>query len=381
MESNPSHSRPPSVDSVNLGSTYSGYFPSHVNHHLHHQQQQLHQPNIPQYPQQQQYPPQQQHAYQVPYSTLPQVASQQHQSYPHQPVQPAPYATANANTNNGAATYSTNYHYSISASAAAEAAFKSYQQQSYKTQSQQQQLQASPLMTHRQFQPIDPQQPVSSVWQQQQQQQQQWQMPMAIPAMPQQYQQHYQQFVTQNPQAFMNAQSSNDAYQNFVKHYYRDYYQRWQLYLQQQQQAQVRQKTPLKFSRVHARAAFSAHDNRLMVVEPHARIALYDLGEIFTERCYPHLFLQSLLLHVGEGEKGGGSSGTTESLVTLLPFADAQVALDWIRIKLLNDSAMNYELKLILKVITMLYRQNGVVSGLDLSGELYYYYLFSYFLI
>lgn len=343
MESN--HSRPPSVDSVNLGSTYSGYFPS-VNHQQHQHQGHLPQPQ-PNIPLASQYP------YQVPYSavasnSVPSHLQQQQQSYYQQQQHQQQFYASGANNS----APELNYQYSLQVQAAAAAAASAmYQQQ----QHIQQQAHASPNQPARhQFQPIDPQQntvnymsPTS-----------QW--PAAVQF---QQQQMLQQQYPQQPQQAA-AQQHSEYVANYYQEYYREYYKRAIQHQQAQKQAHVRTKTPLKYgSRLHARAAFSAFDNRLLVVEPRAQIALYNLQEIFTEQIYPHLFLQSLLLHVNDEKTG------SENIKTPLPFTESTVALNWIRAKQLNDSSMNYELKLILKVITMLYRQNGAVSGLDLSGK------------
>ena len=317
MESNPSNSRPASVDSVNLGSTYSGYYPSQFNHNSH-----LSQNNIPiasQYPQ---------YAYPVSYP-VPHHQSQHPQFYQQQPI------IADNNTNS--LNYSLNHTFSITASAsAAAAAVIKYQQ----NQQQQQHRHVSPLQTNR---PVNPQQPNAN-----------WQVPNVSWPVPNQ--QQYQQY----PQTFIDSQQE-PYLSEYVKQYYREYYRQVRFHQQlQQQQDQVKEKTPLKFVSVHTNAVFSTNNNQLIVVEPNSQISLYDLREIFTEKCYPQLFLHTLLLHVNDDLENSSK--------TLLPFNDAQVALEWIRIKLTNDSGLNYELKLILKVITMLYRQNGVVSGLDLSG-------------
>ncbi|KAI2804033.1 hypothetical protein BLOT_008175, partial [Blomia tropicalis] len=134
-----------------------------------------------------------------------------------------------------------------------------------------------------------------------------------------------------------------------------------------QQQPQPYQRAPHKFSRIHAHGSFSSHDNRLMVIEPNCRVALYNLQEIFTEQLYSSLHLQSLLTHTTTVQQSTDDGCTR----TLLPFNDSKIALNWIRIRMLEDSNVNYELKLILKVIIMLYNHNGSVSGFDLSELLY----------
>lgn len=333
MDSNPS--RPPSVDSINLGSAYSGFFPN-VNNAV--------STNSSQYPQ---------HLHQFA-NNIPYHSNQYPVQY-HNQVQPSvPYQQSNILVQQpttlqqpyAAPQYSADqpnlsYHYSVSASAAA-AAYVNFQQ----TQQQQQ---------NRHFQPIDPQQPTSY-----------------LP--PVQWTQSNQyapgSYATTRAQARV---APNQTYNEYYSQYYLEYYRQLMAYERKQQQAQVRKKTPLKYgsSLVHARAAFSYFDNKLLIVEPNSRIAIYNLQEIFTEVCYPHLFLQTLLNEQTQSESLSGDSKNTSTTYTktLLPFTDCLVALDWIRIKLLNDTNINYELKLILKVITMLFRQNGIVSGLDLSGK------------
>lgn len=334
MDSN--SSRPPSVDSINLGSTYSGFYPTNNSHHYHHQQQ-THQTNHSSIPYQSNQYPVQYPVYPAPSNGQQAVMPppQQYGGQPYPAEQPANQQPLS-------------YHYSLSASAAA-AAYVNFQQ------SQHPQQQPAPAM-NRHFQPIDPQQTTYAGAQ--------W--PAQYPG-------------TQGPYPSMpvapgRLPANQQSYSQYYSQYYLEYYRQLLAYQRQQQQAQVRKKTPLKYgsSLVHARAAFSQFDNQLLVVEPNSRIAIYSLQEIFTEFCYPHLFLQTLLLQTGHDNSltGDDPNVSLSQSKTLLPFSDSNVALDWIRIKLLNDTNMNYELKLILKVITMLIRQNGVVSGLDLSGEL-----------
>lgn len=331
MESNlsQSQSRPPSVNSVhsvNLGSTYSGYFPQMHNHNAQNvlqQQQQQPQANISLGSMHYQ-----------PNTTYPMSYSvqSQHQPQIHPQQQPQPYVSGNNQT------VSMNYHYSISASAAAAAAaaaFSSYHhQQNHQNHNYQQQAQ--------------------------QQQMVQW------PASNVQQQQVGQYYPQQQIQQVQPIQQQPSDYQQYVSQYYREYYRRL-MYQQHQQQIQAQQRAPHKFSRIHAHGSFSSHDNRLMVIEPNCRVALYNLQEIFTEQLYSSLHLQSLLTHTTTVQQSTDDGCTR----TLLPFNDSKIALNWIRIRMLEDSNVNYELKLILKVIIMLYHHNGSVSGFDLSELLY----------
>lgn len=346
------HSRPQSVDSVNLGSTYSGFFPAQQPQYQHQHRSLPYNNNQPQqnyyehqqtgnippshvYPQQSQYLPQQ-YASHVQHN-------QQYNVVPPQQNPPQGQLPYYASTNQASILSpqqqppsnvpgSSDLSYQYAASAAATAAF-------YHNLQQQQNA-----LSTRNFKPIDAQ-PLENRNGPQS-------LPVTVPPVNQWLQQQRQ------------PQGQSEYYKQYYAQYYQAYYNQVLAYQQHQQQAQVRQKTPLKYGSrlVHAKGAFSSHNNQLLVVEPNSRVAFYNLQEIFTEKCYSHLFLQTLLV---QDEKKPGK--------TLLPLNDIVVAQDWIRIKLLNDKNINYELKLILKVIQMLFRQNGTVSPLDLSGKFVFY--------
>lgn len=154
----------------------------------------------------------------------------------------------------------------------------------------------------------------------------------------------------------------------YLTQYYREYYANFYRQVQHQQAVTSQQKTraTMKFTRPHAHGSFSGNANQLVINGGGGNriVSFYLLRDLFIDQLYPNLFLHTLLnnnIGVGDDEKRSK---------TLLPINDPSVALEWIRIKLLNDGAINYELKLILKVIQMLYKQNGTISSLDLSGKL-----------
>jgi len=281
-------SRPPSVNSVHLGSTYSGFLPysgqeqhhslPHMGHHYNYQQQQ-------QPPQQYQY--QQQQLY------------QQYQ----QQQQPQQYQ-------------------------------QQQQQQQYQQQQYQQYLQQQQYLQYHQQQYYAQQQPnIQRIYG---------------------YSQLYPgtQGFPQN-----DAQMSQNRINYLAKLKFVDFIKEIQ-----QRQAQNRASivTPMMIrpGTIYPKAAFSQNNNQLLVRHSKTQVAFYALKEVFVERCYPTLHLQSLLTD--------GANGTTPGK-TLLPFNDPQIAIDWMKIKSSNDS--NYELKLVLKVLTMLFKQKGVVTGLELSGK------------
>ncbi|KAF7496120.1 hypothetical protein SSS_00200 [Sarcoptes scabiei] len=337
----PQPSRPPSVDSVNLGSVYSGFYPqassvgpnslnalpydqsfSSINNHILSSQypQQYHsihsnpswdngitnvggssgvnptlqQPNMTPY-----------------YSNMP-LNIQQHSL---QPTSLPPNLS---------------YHYQISASAAAAAAF------GYKFQHPK----------HHQFNTLPGN--ISQSTMAQSMNQQSFGGPI----------------VSNNPnfpQTIQAGQEMNDFVSQYYSQYYREYYQRIMAYHKQQQQELSQKKiAPFKYNQFHSAVDFSRNNNQLLVVEANSIVGIYGLKEIFTEQCHPNLFLQSLLFTKND-----------EQTNILLPFEETQTAIEWLRIKQSNDSSMNYELKLILKVIIMLLRQNNDVSGLDLSELLF----------
>ncbi|OTF81280.1 STOP and ACE1 domain containing 26s proteosome regulatory subunit, partial [Euroglyphus maynei] len=357
-------SRPPSVDSVNLGSIYSGFYPqassagpSSLSSNI---------------------PPTIQNSYQV---------TGQYTQSSHQQQQQSGYHHNYPNiTGNGPASWSlqqTNYlqptsqqptslppnlsyQYQISASAAAAAAFGfNFQQQQHQQQQQPQQLPpqnqnvgliVSPTSNHHNINtgsltPGSVQWPGNTGHPQ-----------SFAPAMTNQIlspTQHQQQLASMAAAGITNP---NEYVSQYYSQYYREYYQRLVAFHKHQQQIQNQKKiAPLKYNQFHTPCLFSQHDNQLIVVEPNSNVGLYGLQEVFTEQCYPNLYLQSLLY----------PSNDDPTNSTLLPFEDSQSSLDWIRMKQLNDSTMNYELKLILKLITMLFRQNGTLTGLDLSELLY----------
>lgn len=328
MESNhQQYSRPPSVDSVNLGSIYSGFYPQSSSNPppVHNIPASYQQQLLPQATQQyhsltssyglggsifpQQYIPS--------YNAAAQVSSLNHQSSQTQSLPP-------------------NISYQISASAAAAAAagfnFKQQQQFHQPAQSPGLAVQNPPI---------------------------QW-PPMGQPP-------NLGQFGMANTNNLLSPTNlqqpplaNNSDYVNqFYSHYFEEYFQRFYAYQKQQQQIMNQKKIVLyKYNVIHTPTTFSNHNNQLILADPNARINFYGLQEVFTEQCYPHLFLQSLLY-----------VNNDDPTTTLLPFVETNIALDWIRVKQLNNPVMNYELKLILKVITMLLRQNGSVSGIDLSGK------------
>ena len=169
-----------------------------------------------------------------------------------------------------------------------------------------------------------------------------------------------------------------DYYRQYVDQYYREYYRQ---YIQQQRQTTHRshpppsvssvtslQRQPLKYGsrRSHARAIFSQHNNHLLFldnVSAQKTLRVYSLTDLFVDYLFPNQMFHVLL----------------RAIDTRLPFASRETCLEWIRCKRQMTTAttqlttptteVNFELKLILKVIQMLLKQNGLVSGLDLSGN------------
>nr|XP_027205171.1 uncharacterized protein LOC113798786 isoform X2 [Dermatophagoides pteronyssinus] len=358
-------SRPPSVDSVNLGSIYSGFYPqassagpSSLTTNI---------------------PPTVQNSYQFSgqYPQSLHQNQQQHQGYQNYPInsnnEPASWSLhGQTNYQHSTSQQPTSlppnlsYHYQISASAAAAAAFGfNYQQQQQQqqqhpnqnvgmlvspTSSNHHNINAVPLTSAVQWPVTNPIQSQSSF----------------IPAMtnqilsPSHHPQQHQPF-TSMAAAAAGITNPNEYVSQYYSQYYREYYQRLVAFHKHQQQIQNQKKiAPLKYNQFHTPCSFSQHDNQLIVVEANSNVGLYGLQEVFIEQCYPNLYLQSLLY-----------TNNDDPNLTLLPFEDSQSSLDWIRVKQLNDTTMNYELKLILKLITMLFRQNGTLSGLDLSELLY----------
>jgi hypothetical protein len=150
------------------------------------------------------------------------------------------------------------------------------------------------------------------------------------------YQQNGPQFWSQN----------NEYLTQYYSQYYREYYRRL-IHSQQSQQQHVL-KTPLKYGSIkgHSRAQFSQSNNQLMVIQSNQKsILYYSLNDLLNDYLFPKDFL---------------------SLIRF-PFDSKEMVLQFIRFKLqLTD--LNFELKLILKIIQMLLKQNSIISGLDLSG-------------
>jgi hypothetical protein len=153
----------------------------------------------------------------------------------------------------------------------------------------------------------------------------------------QNYQQNGPQFWSQN----------NEYLTQYYSQYYREYYRRL-IQSQQQSQQQHVLKTPLKYGSIrgHSRAQFSQSNNQLMVIQSNQKsILFYSLNDLLNDYLFPKDFL---------------------SLIRF-PFDSKEMVLQFIRFKLqLNE--LNFELKLILKIIQMLLKQNSIISGLDLSG-------------
>ena len=178
-------------------------------------------------------------------------------------------------------------------------------------------------------------------------------------------------------QPSMHAMPQNSdymqQYSQYVQQYYREYYRQW-LHQHNRQhlsslsshttapQPQLRQ--PLKYGNqgCHARAVFSQHNNDVLVVDNTSvgvrTVRLYSLSDLFVDYLFPNQLFDMLLR-------------SDDSDDNQLPFVCRESALQWIRCKQqLTTTTTDFELKLILRVIQMLLKQNSRITGLDLSGNL-----------
>jgi len=162
---------------------------------------------------------------------------------------------------------------------------------------------------------------------------------------PNNYDVNTQQFWSQN----------NEYLTQYYAQYYREYYRRLLLSREQQSQQTLRARTPLKYgSRVyHTRAQFNQQNNQLMVLENNTKKVLnYSLSDILIDYLFPKQFFSLLL-------------SSRDSPDTSLPFKSRDLIKEWLKSK---EMDLNFELKLILKIIQMLLKQNGTITGSDLSG-------------
>ena len=180
----------------------------------------------------------------------------------------------------------------------------------------------------------------------------------------------------------MSAQYYNYSLSQYYSDYYQNYYKQWMAQHQRQHLSSSSSvssmpslRQPLKYGshKCHARATFSQHNNILLVLDntgaaarpANCPVVLYSLCDLFVDYLFPkqmfHLLLRSEENH--------------------LPFESRDACLQWIRCKQqlttgvttgvttpTTGTTPDYELKLILRVIQMLLRQNSRITGLDLSG-------------
>ena len=170
-----------------------------------------------------------------------------------------------------------------------------------------------------------------------------------------------------DPNIYANNEYMNQ-YSLYVQNYYREYYRQWLQTHSGRQHASntsvssaptLRQ--PLKYGsrRSHARAVFSQHNNDVMIVDNTSvgarSVRIYALRDLFVDYLFPSQMFH-ILLREDNNE---------------LPFASKEAALQWIRCKqeLTSGTTTDFELKLVLRVIQMLLKQNSRITGLDLSGK------------
>lgn len=345
-------SRPPSVDSVNLGSTYSGFYPvvpnnnigtphipnsNHVGNAVHYSATNPFYQGYSTYGSNNQTPASHTTAPVPPPAATTPVpvqyanASGYYYNPQQQQQQPPNYGVP------GSLNLSPSAQIAAAASAAAAIAFQTQKQQQQITSPQQQLTNGHPSMYH-----TSPGMMYGTAQQ----------IPRTAPG---QFPGMYPQNVGIDPQ--------------YLTQYYREYYANFYRQVQYQQAVTSQQKSraTMKFTRPHAHGSFSGNANQLLVNAGgggNRIVSFYLLRDLFIDQLYPNLFLHTLLNNnTGNDDERGKK--------TSLPINDSSVALEWIRIKLLNDNTINYELKLILKVIQMLYKQNGTISSLDLSGKLF----------